>query len=145
MMRPIRIKSTEKAQSFVELALAFILMLIMLAGVIDLGRAFFTYIALRDAAQEGALYGSLNPTATTLIEDRARSTSSNPVDLTNTTDVRVDITLLGQPCMGQGIKVDVTYATFPLAMPFLGTIIGKQTIPIHATVTDTILRPPCEP
>lgn len=144
-MKGIRLRTTEKGQSFVELALAFILIMIMLAGVLDLGRAFFTYITLRDAAQEGALYGSLDPTASALIEDRVRSTSSNPVDLTNTTDVQVDITLLGQPCMGQGIKVDVTYATFPLAMPFLGTILGTQTIPLHATATDTILRPPCVP
>jgi hypothetical protein len=28
-------------------------------------------------------------------------------------------------------------------MPFLGAIVGSQTVPISATVTDTILSPSC--
>ena len=51
----------ERGQSMVELALTITFLMILLAGTIDLGRAFFTWQALRDAAQEGASYGSFKP------------------------------------------------------------------------------------
>lgn len=54
----------EQGQSLVELALSLVLLLTLLAGLVDFGRAFFTYVALRDAAQEGAAYASvINPSA----------------------------------------------------------------------------------
>jgi hypothetical protein len=120
-----------------------VVLMILLAGALDLGRAFFTFIALRDAAQEGALYASTNPGSLSSIVDRVRHTSNTPVNLANTTDVQVTVTFTGLACLGHSVRVDVEYLNFPLAMPFLGTILGRQTIPIRATVTDTILRPAC--
>ncbi len=45
-----------------------VILLFLVGGIVDLGRGFFTYMALRDAVQEGALYGSINPTLTTEIQ-----------------------------------------------------------------------------
>ena len=53
--------STEKGQSLVELAISLTFILILLAGVVYFGIGLFYYIAMRDAVQEGALYGSMNP------------------------------------------------------------------------------------
>jgi Flp pilus assembly protein TadG len=52
---------SERGQSLVELTLTFMILLVLLGGVLDLGRALFTFVALRDAAQEGAVYGSIQP------------------------------------------------------------------------------------
>ena len=145
MQSTIYRQKNHRGQSFAELGVFMMVLVILLAGLLDLGRAFFTYIALRDAAQEGALYGATNPTAQSSIVNRVRNTSNSPVDLANTTDIEVTVTVLGTACLGSAIKVDVDYPNFPLAMPFLGTILGRQTIPIRATVTDTILRPACHP
>jgi Flp pilus assembly protein TadG len=134
---------SERGQSLVELALTFTILLALVAGVIDFGRGFFTWVALRDAAQEGALYGSTNPIDSVGIDMRVRDTSYEPVDMTNTAEVSVDITIYGPPCLGSPIQVDVTYDAFPIAMPFLGTILGRDTLTIHARITDTILRPTC--
>jgi len=134
---------SERGQSLVELALSFTILLALLAGVIDFGRGFFTWVALRDAAQEGALYGSTNPTDSTGIDQRVRDTSYEPVDMTDPNEVTVDITIYGPACLGSPIQVDVTYNAFPIAMPFLGTILGRDTLTIHARITDTILRPTC--
>ena len=137
-----------------ELAVGMIVLLIMLAGVIDLGRMSFYYIAMRDAAQEGAVYGSANPTHCIQIEDRAYS---NLVDMgtvqMNVTirDVTNDITYpcqtaISHPeaaCIGNEIRVTITDADFPLTMPFIGTFLGGQSIPLETTVTNTILRPVC--
>ena len=52
----------ESGQSLVELALVFTTIVFMLSILVDIGRAFFTLIALNDAAQEGAVHASMHPT-----------------------------------------------------------------------------------
>ncbi len=50
-----------RGQSVVEFALVIPVMLLILAGAIDLGRAFYAYVAVQNAAKEGALYGARHP------------------------------------------------------------------------------------
>ena len=68
--------TNERGQSLAEMALMMSFLLILLVGVVDLGRGFFVYLALRDAAQEGALYGSTDPTNNADIEARVSNSSS---------------------------------------------------------------------
>lgn len=135
----------ERGQSMVELALTITILMILLAGTIDLGRAFFTYMAMRDAAQEGAAYGSLNPTDHAEIHSRIYDNLDQVVpDPEHPEDyINIEISYLGTLCMGNVIILHVNYPEFPLAMPFLGWILNSQTIAISATINDTILRPPC--
>ena len=165
---------TERAQSLVELAISLIIILTLLAGAVDFGIALFSFVSLRDAVQEGALFASFSPTldegdnlyenealACDAIEARVRTASSSPVDLADTTNVTVFICTVpagmstfvcenacddsaADPCEGDGaaIQVRATY-NYQLTMPLIGTIIGTNTIPITASVTDTILRPLC--
>ena len=60
MLKVTRSKS-ERGQSLVEIALALPLLLLILSGMIDLGRLYFTYVALEDVVGEAALYLSINP------------------------------------------------------------------------------------
>jgi Flp pilus assembly protein TadG len=53
--------SIEKGQSLLEMMFGMAVIVFILSGIIDLGRAFFTYIALEDAAGEAALYVSAYP------------------------------------------------------------------------------------
>ena len=139
-----RTRKSEQGQSLVELALSFTLLLLMLAGAVDLGRAFFTWVALRDSAQEGAAYGSIDPTNVTEIENRIYNVleSSNAVPDPRT-NVSVTRNIYGAACLGNVIEVVVDYPTFPLTMPFLGSVLGRDTLAIHSTIQDTILRPTC--
>ena len=133
----------ERGQSMVEMAISFIILLVLLAGVVDLGRAFFTYMTMRDAAQEGAAFGSLYPSNAAGIISRVRSATDSPIDMASAA-IRVEASVVeGDPCAGSGIRVDVYYDDFPMIMPFFGTFMGRDTIPLHAWVTDEILRPPC--
>lgn len=142
-MIPKKEYKLEKGQSMVELALTFTLLLMLLMGVIDLGRAFFTFSAMRDAAQEGAVYGSLYPGDFDAIIARVRASSQTPVDMTDTA-IRIEPSIIGVPCHGNGIRIDVYYDAFPLLFPFWQPLFGFDTVPIHARVEDTILRPPCQ-
>jgi len=136
-------RSKESGQGLVEFAMVLVIMMILLAGVVDLGRAFFTFLSLRDAAQEGAVYASINPTDQTSIVNRVRHSSAQPVNLNDPANIDVQVNFTGMACAGNGVEVVVKYDRFPLSMPFLGAILGSQTIAIRARVTDTILTPPC--
>ena len=133
----------EGGQSMIELAISLIVLLLLLAGIIDLGRAFFTYMTMRDAAQEGAAYGSLFPGDGAGIITRTRNATTAPIDMSNA-DIQVAASVVGgDACAGSGIRVDVTYDNFPMIMPLFSVFMGRSTIPLHAWVTDEILRPPC--
>ena len=136
---------SEHGQSMVELALTITILMILLAGVIDMGRAFFTYMAMRDAAQEGAAYGSLNPYDESGIRARVWDNLDQVVPDPNHPEKYMHIQI-GAPeprCLGTMITVTINFPDFPLAMPFLGWILNSQTIPIKATIIDTVLRPTC--
>ena len=146
----------ERGQSLIELAVSLPVMILILLGTIDFGMAIFSYSILRDAAQEGALYGSFNPGNKVEIENRARNISprgdetvfSSPVNLRNTTLVKVEVKALGAFCQGttkgvaNSLKVSVTY-NYPIIMPFAGEVIGSNTISLTGTATNIILQPPC--
>jgi len=146
----------EKGQSLIELAVSLPVILLILLGTIDFGMALFSYSILRDAAQEGALYGSFNPGNTEEIENRARNilprsdeaVFSSPVDLRDTTQVSVEIDVIGDDCQGatngvaNSLQVNVVYQ-YPIVMPFAGNIIGSDTIRLTGSATNIILQPPC--
>jgi Flp pilus assembly protein TadG len=140
---PAKQRRREHGQSLVELALSLTVILLLLAGAVDFSIAYFSYSAMQDAAQEGALYGSIHPEDTQGIIDRVRQASSNPVDLENQDLVEVKVTVSGAACEGDEVQVNVIY-DYPISMPFIGSIIGSQTITLNASVTDTILQPVCD-
>lgn len=146
-------KISERGQSLVEFGISLVVILLLLAGAVEFGIALFQYIQLRDAAQEGAVYGSICPDSVD-IEERVRNASSSPIDLTDDdptspdyVDVQVEgrnkddgapkaMNLLGA---SDGVFVRVTYnhqIFMPFATLFTG---GSTTIPINVSVTNTVL------
>ncbi len=51
----------ERGAVLVEMALVVPLLLLVVAGVADLGRAYFIHAAVQEAAQEGAIYAAFHP------------------------------------------------------------------------------------
>lgn len=135
----------ENGQSLVEFAITLVILVILIVGIADVGRMLFTFMALRDAAQEGASYGSIHPDAISGIQDRVVESSSFVEDLHDAGEITINVTHggVGTPCAGKSITVQVTYSNFVITVPFLGAIVGSQTVPISAGITDTILTPPC--
>jgi TadE-like protein len=139
----------ERGQSLVELGISLAILIFLLSGAVEFGLAFFQFVQLRDAAQEGALYGSMNPDDVALIETRIRGASTSPIDLASG-DVTITISIDGIPstngnyftidCEGHGLEVLVAYS-HRIFMPFIPAFIGRPDIPLNASVTDTILSP----
>jgi Flp pilus assembly protein TadG len=140
---------SERGQSLVEFAFGMVVLLVLLVGVTDTARVMFTYLSMRDAAQEGALYASVNPTDTAAIESRVRNTSNLMSGLGGSITVAVEPTVTGKLCFGEtggtsnGMIVTVTYPSFPLTMPLIGAIVGSQNVGIRAAANNKIISPRC--
>lgn len=134
----------ERGQSLVEMAISLVLLLLLISGIVEFGMAFFQFIQLRDAAQEGALYGSINPTDVANITTRAKGASSSPIDLEKDPNLTIAILYsdVNKKCEGSAITVRLTYQ-HKIFMPFVPKILGTTTIPLNASVTDTIIAPLC--
>lgn len=147
MKKKFFLLGSERGQSLVELAISLLILVWLLAGAVEFGIALFQYVQLRDAAQEGALYGSINPPTSAAdtakidaIVTRAKSSSSSPIDLANDTEVQITVVVPdGKYCEGGSLKVTATYP-HKVFMPFMSLIMGR-TRELKAEVTDTILTP----
>jgi hypothetical protein len=142
-------QKAEKGQSLVEFAFGVVFLLVILAVSIDVARMAYTYLALRDAAQEGAVYASINPHETTDIQFRVKNASNMLQSLGSEIDVVPVPTVNGQLCPGvtgttvHGIKVIVSYNNFRLIAPFVGMFLGNRNIiPLRAEATSTIIANP---
>jgi len=50
-----------RGQSLIEFAICLPVLILILLGVLDLGRVFHAYVVITNAAREGAYYGSMHP------------------------------------------------------------------------------------
>ncbi len=142
-----RCSPVERGQSLMEMAVSLVVLLVILAGIVDLGRMFFTYIGMRDAAQEGIVYAITEPAECAEIENRIVAL------LTDDSGIQISIVMNGvecsladaqDACSGNTVEVIVVDPDFALSMPFLGAFLGRQSIRLEAGVTGTILRPSCQ-
>jgi Flp pilus assembly protein TadG len=110
------------------MALVLPLLILLTFGVIDLGRVLFTHIAVHEAAQEGAMYGSFVPHDHAAVRQRVIESVDSPVF--GAGDVAVT-------CPGSDrIQVEVTH-DLELLTPMVGEWFGGN-VTIARTVTGTI-------
>jgi hypothetical protein len=139
---------SQRGQSLVELAISVTVIMLLLAGAVEIGLALFQYVTMRDAAQEGALYGSLYPNDVTGIQERARAAASDVLEL-DVADIDVFYSDPSLPVQCEGltgvephsVRVEITFS-HPVTMPLIGAYIGDS-VDLKASVTDTILQLPC--
>ena len=161
----------ESGQSMLELAISIIVLLILLAGVVDLGRVAYYYIAMRDTAQEAASYASIFPYRSDEILKRAVAGMEElltPTEIIYRINHTVDVdgndvfeyeckwqitnpdTLPGcgieqsvnDYSVGDVVEITITNSGFPITMPLLGTFIGSQSINLNTTIQDVVVRVP---
>ena len=146
----------EQGQSLVELSLVLVVFLLLVMGVVDLGRVFFYYISMYDAAEEGVFFGSIyspdgtnNAAVCTKIEDRAKTSLTDPTDTTVTVIVsffnganRVACrsATKAQASIGSAIEVAITQSSFALVTPILPTFIGRSTVGLTTKIQGNILK-----
>ena len=149
-------RSDRKGQSLVEFALVLPLILLLIMGVVDLGRGIFAYNEVADAAREGGRTGIINQT---LSDIRARAaeqaialgipttapascpaTGGPPPAAAGICVVILDPDGTTGPCsttpaIGCLVVVSVK-TTFTALTPMIGNIIGPR--PLVSTTRQTI-------
>jgi Flp pilus assembly protein TadG len=128
------LKRDQKGQSLVEVAIAMPLLILIVAGILDLGRAYFTYIALTDAAAEGAAYAAIHPTDQVQIIERAADNSNGLVTLAPEM-VTIDV---GSLTAGSPITVSVEIE-YEVITPIIQALVPDGTLTMRASVAQSII------
>lgn len=115
-------------QGLVEFALTLPLLILIMVGVLDLGRLYFASMTVTNAAREGARYGAANPGASDIA---AHAQNEAVGSMINPSQLIVDLSSkFPQGCaLGNPIQVKVTY-NFQL---ITAVILGGGTIPLRAS------------
>ncbi|HEU0245076.1 MAG TPA: PKD domain-containing protein [Candidatus Limnocylindrales bacterium] len=142
--------ANSRGQALVELALILPVLLLLLLGAIDFGRVFYSQITVNDAAREGALEGTRNPTSflagtactsankesnrimcRTLNEAKGGFVTVAPADVSVSCSTG---TCPSSPSLGQTISVAVA-GRMTLLTPFIGAIFGSQDVLLSGSAT----------
>lgn len=142
-----RAQRLEKGQSLVEMTVGFVILIVILSGLLDLGRIYFIYVALEDGAGEGAIYLSINPTCRTTADGaacadpnnadyRARNAGGQFVNWAGANVIINRPTVFG---VGDKVSVTISYA-FPLLTPLMPQIAGVNPLTLSVTADQTIIK-----
>ena len=117
----------ERGAAAVEFALILPIMLLVIGGIVDFGRALFTEIELANAAREGARAASIS--GATLPQVQARVTASTPA---------LTVTAAAVLCDGVATQASVTASSsfdWILLRPAMSLFGGGGTLPGSLTST----------
>jgi len=110
------------------MALAMSLLLLLLVGVADFGRAFHSYIIITNASREGARYASRFPDDETGITDRTIQEAANSDLILTVGDIQID-NLSGAP--GETIRVVVTYEFDTIMSGLVSRVTGSPNLTLQ--------------
>ena len=142
----------ESGQSLVEVAIGLVVLVLLLSGLLDLGRVYFTFVALEDGAGEAALYLAINPQCPTAAagsqcadpnnaEYRARHAGGAEVDW-SIAAIKIDIPTdaLGNSVydVGEPVSVTIEYQ-FQLLTPIIPKIAGLNPLTLSTHASQVII------
>lgn len=109
---------SERGAAVVEFALVLPLLILLVFGIIEFGRAYNLYLGVTHAAREGARIASVrNGTGVTDDEIKDQVVARSALDITTS---NVEVTPAGLKTPGQAITVRVRYPV-TLTIPLLGS------------------------
>jgi Flp pilus assembly protein TadG len=129
-------KHKQRGQSLVEAALTLPVVLMLMLGLFDFGRAYYAIVALRDAADEGASYASIAPKDVTGIRLRASEASQELVPIEPN-----EVSVTYPPLISAGEPITVTIEVeMELFTPFANVFVSGNTLTIKGQSTHPIIE-----
>lgn len=122
-------KPWHAGQTLIEFALALPIFLLLVFGLVDLGRGFYYYNLLANMAREGARYAIVDPDNTAAISS---TVSSAGIWLDRSGPLKTDVFTNNTPTgynRGSPITVSLTYSMYavtPMIAPFLPKGLGLK-------------------
>ncbi len=140
-----------RGQALVELALVTPILVLLFAAALDLGRIFYSDITITNAAREGALEASKNPTSWQANSPCSKTTNRVMCRVVNeasgsfVTVVPADVAMSCAPsctaALGNIVTVSVN-GHFSLITPILAAFTGGQDITLSSTASAQIETTP---
>lgn len=144
---------SNKGQSLVELAISFVVILLLLVGTVEFGIIYFKVIQLRDSVHEGIAYATTShaPPGNTSYDgvadiiNRIKSTSNTPI---KPEDIDVEVLYnegaktFSQACFGDEVRIIATHE-HKLVTPFSSLIFQDKYITLKVDLTGDVFLPLC--
>lgn len=108
-----------KGQTLLELALALVFLMLILAGLTDYGRVYSARIALINAAREGAFYATSNPDDLQGAKERVKQEAAAAGIELSDSEISVQIPT-GEDRTGQPVIVEVQTSVSTVFARFIG-------------------------
>ncbi len=149
-----RLPADQRGQSLVEFTLMIVVLMVILMGILDLGRLYFAYVALQNAAGEGATYAAINPVCFKAdsgpdcadpnnITWRTKNESPAGIVVSDSIGVQVLYDTHGIT-LSAPITVNATY-NFKLVTFVISSIVQSDTLPLRAQASSAIQVPVSAP
>jgi Flp pilus assembly protein TadG len=120
-------------QGLVELALALPVLLLILLGIADIGRAFYYTVVVSDAAREAAAYAVANPTATGTAVAQHGCNATGLVTFGSSCPAALVVTCLTTcPTNGADSNVRVTYSFDLISGSLVNRVVPMNPIVLRA-------------
>ena len=125
-----------KAQSLVELAFLLPLLLMLSIGIIDMGRAFYTSIAIQGAAEAGSLVAvKYGQSAADVKATIMASTNPDRFPFLSIQDSEITLTM-DTSSTGKDTEFTIVVTrNFQLLTPFVANVLGSQALTLRSAVT----------
>lgn len=150
-------KRLNRGQAMVEASIALPLFLLLILGVMDLGRAAFTYNGISNLAREASRFAMVEYSsdatspcywasfddASCLTQVKNYAIGLHMVPNINSMDVAVDLLACQSTCQGSGYPVTVSMST--KFQPVATSLLGIGPFNISASSTDQFVQPPAGP
>ena len=140
-------REAERGQALVEFALILPVLLLILMGIFDFGRAVWAYNTLSNAARDGARVAIVDQTVTAGIEAGAQRAADQSTGLGVDPAADVDVVYTepdGDPCPAHflGCTAEVTVRNQFIAItPIIGNIIGPIDLESSTILTIEFTKP----
>lgn len=124
-----RFQKGEHGQALVEMALVLPLFLLLLFGVIEMGRIGYTYITLSNSVRAGGRVATIGAT-----DSEINTSVLNAASTLDPTKLTINITpIQALRLSGQGVTVQVTYPV-QLVIPLISSVIPNPVV-VSASIT----------
>lgn len=150
--------SLQRGQSLAETAIVFPILLLLLSGLLDLGRLYYVYVGLQDATGEAAIFLAVNPECETSADGADCADPNNalfraqnaggPTGVLDFSSMTTTITYTddeptpnGIRDIGDSVTVTMEYP-FEFVTPIMPQISGVNPITLRAISSQIIVQNP---
>jgi len=139
--------SQQGGQSLLEFAIALPVLIILLLGVLDVGRMYFTFLAIQNAAGEGALYAAINPRCIQPSDGPEcvnpnnalyRATHESPSGLVDWSRIEIEAELPSPLIEGAPIAIILHYK-YDILTPLLSPLVPDGKLRLRARAVQNVI------